>query len=649
MKISGKSVYVCAPMARLVKNLGCLAAVFMFTSVVCLAQNPPSVEGWVVLPVDDYRALRQAAFPAEREVEPPPVEATLTRIDYDMKVEGNLATGTARLTIDVIKDGWVRVAVPGGLMIHETRLDGQPVSLLAGTSDKGIATNYLLLSRTGRSVLTLSIVAQVSAVAGTEMLRLPIHTSAVSRAAVLLPGKSDSGVDMRINGGLLLEKADTANGSQWVAHGRGNETLTFAWKRRVDDQRAVQPLRLRASLNQLVGLGEDTTQVSAEVQVEVLQGLAREVRVQLPAQFSVEQVSGVMVADWEATAGELIVTFLEPLRQTTRFTLNGEVRLGREGQLDIPLIRMAAAERETGGLAVEVLGAGEIKDKQGTGLDDAEAADLGQLIASRQSPSLVAFRLRPAEGKSARSLSVRIARYTPQAILSANIEEASYRLLLTEDGKMLIHSRLAVRNNQRNFLKLNLPVSATLWSVAVAGRPIRPGKAMDGSLLVPLEKTRSGEESPAFVVEVSYLDKLPPWVDKDKARLSLLTLDMPISKSTLLLHYSPLFQVTPTPGSFRVAPFEPPVSPVLRSTTGQREETRRPTAADASANTAASQEMVSRLQQSARPPRPARNLPIRIAFPSFGPSVFLVSELTSENQTPVLELDFQRSKKRGER
>jgi hypothetical protein len=649
MKISGISVYVCAPVARLLKNLGCLAAFFIFSSAFCLAQNPPSAEGWVVLPVDDYRALRQAAFPAERDPEPPPVEATLTRIDYEMKVEGNLATGTARLTIDVIKNGWVRVAIPGGLMIHETRLDGQPVSLLAGTSDKGIATNYLLLSRTGRSVLTLSIVAQVSSVAGTEMLRLPIHTSAVSRAAVLLPGKSDSGIDMRINGGLLLEKADTTNGSQWVAHGRGNETLTYAWKRRIEDQRAVQPLKLRASLNQLVGLGEDTTQLSAEVQVEVLQGLAKEVRVQLPPQFSVEQVSGVMVADWEVTAGELVVTFLEPLRQTTRFTLNGEVRLAREGQLDIPLLRMAAAERETGGLAVEVLGAGEIKDRQSAGLEEAEAADLGQLIASRQSPSLVAFRLRPAEGKSVRSLSVRIARYTAQAILSANIEEAVYRLLITEDGKMLIHSRLAVRNNQRNFLKLNLPANATLWSVAVAGRPIRPGRAMDGSLLVPLEKTRSGEESPAFAVEVAYLDKAPPWVDKDRARLSLLTLDMPISKSTLLLHYSPLFHVTPAPGSFRVAPFEAPASPVLRTDAGQREETRRPAAIAEPSGTAATQEMVSRLQQSGRPSRSPRNLPIRIAFPHFGPSVFLVSELTSENQTPVLELDFQRSKKRGER
>jgi hypothetical protein len=649
MKISGISIYVWPRAVIWLKNLSCLTAFFLFSSLVCFAQNPAPLEGWVVLPVDDYRALRQAAFPSTSEPEPPPVEATLTRIDYEMKVDGNLASGVARLAIDVIKDGWVRVAIPGGLMIRETLLDGQPVSMIAGTSEKGVATNYLLLSRTGRSVLTLNIVAQVSSIAGTEMLRLPVNTSAISRLSLLLPGKSDSGVDMRINGGLLTEKSDTADGSRWVAYGRGNEVLTFAWKRRIEDQRTTQPLRMRASLTQLVGLGEDTTQVNAEVQVEVLQGLAKEVRVQVPAQLTIDQVSGVMVADWEVSTNELIVTFLEPLSQTTRFTINGEVRLAREGQLDVPLLRLSVAERETGGIAVEVLGAGEIKDKQSTGLEDAEAADLGTLISSRQSPSLVAFRLRPAEGKSTRSLSVRIARYTPQAVLSANIEEAAYNALMTEDGKMLIHLRLAVRNNQRNFLKLNLPASAVLWSAAVAGRPIRPGRAADGSLLVPLEKTRSGEESPAFVVEVSYLDKGLPWGEKEKIRLSLLTLDMPISKSTLRLHHSPLFRLIPSPGSFRLAPYEAPVSPLLRAGSSPGGSAVGGRIADKVVTADATQEAASRIPQSGRPSRPVRNLPIRVAFPHFGPSIFLVSELTSENQTPVLEIDVQRDKKRGER
>jgi hypothetical protein len=514
-------------------------------------------------------------------------------------------------------------------------------------SEKGPGSSYLLLSRTGRSVLTLGLVVHVSSVAGTEMLKLPVGASAISRAVVVV---ARQGVDARITGGLLLEKSETATESRWVAYGRGSEALTFAWRRRIDDQRATQPLRLRGAITQLVGLGEDTTQINAEVQVEVLQGLAKEVRLRLPDQFTVNQVSGAMVADWDSSTQELVVTFLEPVAQSARFTVAGELKLPRDGQIDIPLVRLSAAERETGAVAVEVLGAAEIKDRKSAGLEEADAADLAQLISSRQSPSLIAFRLRPAEGKSQRSLSLTIARYTPQAVLTANVEEARYSVLVTEDGKMLVHSRLAVRNNQRNFLKINLPSTAVLWSALVAGKPVRPGRAPDGSLLVPLEKGRSGEEAPAFVVELAYLDRVPAWAEKGRARLSLLTLDMPISKLGVLIHHSPMFRLTPMPGNFRSVPYEAPSSAALQSASVSNARFEMPSAGPAASITLdATSALVSRLHQTGAASRPMRILPPRVTFPHFGPSIFLVSELTGENQSPVVEVDFQRDKKRGER
>lgn len=356
-----------------------------------------------------------------------------------------------------------------------------------------------------------------------------------------------------------------------------------------------------------------------------------------------------MVADWDTNGRELKVTFIEPVQTKARFIIAGEMRLPRAGKLEIPLVRLPAAERETGGVAVEVLGAGEIKDRQASGLDEAEASELGQLISSRQSPSLLAFRLQPAEGKSIRTLSVEVARYTPTSVLTANIEEADYSALIAADGKMLVQTRFAVRNNQRNFLKLNLPTTAVLWSASVAGRPIRPGRAPDGSLLLPLEKNRSGDEAPAFAVEVSYMDRTPAWIDKGRLRLSLLTVDLPISKSRLLLHHPPLFRLTApagVPGPFRIAPYEAasagafaPVPPVAK---------KPATTPEMDAKVEEAKQLVDRLQGPKRGSKPARNLPLRVAFPHFGPSIFLKSELTSENQTPVAELDFQRDRKRGQ-
>jgi hypothetical protein len=625
----------------------CIAILLTFAAATSPAQSSsPTTDGWVVLPVTEYTALRHAAFPAEPEPEAPSVEATLSRIDYDLKVDGDLASGEARLTVDVIREGWVCLPLPNGLMVRDAKLNGREVTLVTHPAEKGPGGAELLLSKTGRSVLTLKIDVQVSTVAGTDILQLPVSNSAISHAVVEL---ARQGVDVHITGGLLLEHSESASGSHWVANGRGNEPLTFAWRRKVDGQRAAQPLRLRAAITELVGLGEDMTQVSAEVGFEVLQGLAQDVSVQLPEQFSVNQVSGATVSDWDATGRELKVSFIEPVQTTARFTIAGEMRLPRAGKLQVPLIRLPVAERETGGVGVEVLGAGEIKDREAIGLQEAEAGELGQLISSRQSPSLIAFRLQPAEGKFTRSLSLNVARYTPQAVLTANIEEADYNALLAADGKMLVQSRFAVRNNQRNFLKLNLPATAVLWSASVAGRPIRPGRAPDGSLLLPLEKTKSGDDAPAFVVEVSYLDHVPAWSDKGRLRLSLLAVDLPISKSHLLLHHPPLFRLTAAPGTagnFRVTTYEPPESETLRGGADPPKSTD-PGTAQTDASAGLSKELVSRLRDAQRPSTPARNLPLRVAFPHFGPSIFLKSELTSENQTPVVELDFQRDRKRG--
>ena len=40
-------------------------------------------------------------------------------------------------------------------------------------------------------------------------------------------------------------------------------------------------------------------------------------------------------------------------------------------------------------------------------------------------------------------------------------------------------------------------------------------------------------------------------------------------------------------------------------------------------------------------------LPLKVAFPALGPSLFLVPELTAENQSPSAGFNFQREKKAG--
>jgi hypothetical protein len=642
----------------------CLIAAFLLTAATSSAQTALHAPGWVVISIGDYRTLHAKAYPPDREPEGPPVDATLTRVDYDLRIDGDLAAGRASLTVDVLKDGWVRVPIPAGLLVREAKLDGKLVSLVPGAAGKGSNQLSALLSRPGRSVLLLDIALPIVSTAGEESISLPSTASGVTRASVRLPRQ---GVDIKLTGGLLAEKSEPGTDSKWLAYARGNEPLTFTWKRKTEDHRSTQPLRLRGSLTELTGLGEDSTTVVAEVNVEVTQGAAREVRISLPDKVTVNQVAGAMVADWEMKDGQLAVTFLEPLEQNAKFIVSGETRSPRDGQIEIPLLRLLNAERDTGGVAVEVLGAGEIKEFKSEGLENADATDLGEIVSSRQSASLSAFRYRAGDAKTPRSLTVNVARYTPQAVLMANVAEARYNVLITNEGKLLVKARYAVRNNQRNFLKITLPQGATLWSASLAGKPVRPGQSPDGSVLLPLEKAHAGEDSPEFAVEIVYISRGTAWNDKGQFKLALPALDLPVSRTGLLVYHPPLFKVTPELGSFRAEAYAEPTSAALNPPPSPPQPASASLASPGASGPVSGRDMGALTQLTAGVDQPAMQtlvdnfratlqggkatgiLPIKVDFAALGPSLYLVSELTGENQSPSTDLNYQREKKAGGR
>src|ERR1035437_2762875 len=176
--------------------------------------EPSHIAGWVVIPIDEYRVLRAKAYPVEHDPEPPPLDATLTRVDYDLHVAGELAAGRASLTVDVLKDGWVRVPVPAGLLVREARHEGKQVSLVPGAQGKGGAHLSALLSHAGRFELLLDVDVPITSFAGEESISLPSTESGVTRASVLLPRQ---GVDLRVRGGLLPEKSTPCRGSRTEA------------------------------------------------------------------------------------------------------------------------------------------------------------------------------------------------------------------------------------------------------------------------------------------------------------------------------------------------------------------------------------------------------------------------------------------------
>jgi len=78
-----------------------------------------------------------------------------------------------------------------------------------------------------------------------------------------------------------------------------------------------------------------------------------------------------------------------------------------------------------------------------------------------------------------------------------------------------------------------------------------------------------------------------------------------------------------------------------------KDETRIDKTMDGKQLSAQSQSLVNKFHSTERGARATGILPVRVDFPAYGPSLFLVSELTSENQSPSAEFNYQQDKKAG--
>jgi hypothetical protein len=182
--------------------------VLLSMAVVCAApaaaQDAARSDGWAVLGIDEYRALRARAYPLTPDPAPLPIEATLTRVDYDLRVAGDTVTGQARLAIDVLKQGWVSVQVPAGMLVRDARIDGRPTPLSVTEGNPA----RVQIARTGRSTLTLDVVVPLAAAVGSESIALPASGSALSAVTVVVPR---TGVDLTASGGFIAEQSETGS------------------------------------------------------------------------------------------------------------------------------------------------------------------------------------------------------------------------------------------------------------------------------------------------------------------------------------------------------------------------------------------------------------------------------------------------------
>jgi hypothetical protein len=127
----------------------------------------------------------------------------------------------------------------------------------------------------------------------------------------------------------------------------------------------------------------------------------------------------------------------------------------------------------------------------------------------------------------------------------------------------------------------------------------------------------------------------------------------------LLVYYPPLLHISAEPGPFRTETYANPMSeafniaapppPSPRVATDMVHGVTNFEQSKQLKDEESTQALVDKFRAKSKEGKVAGILPIGISFPAFGPSIFLISELTGENQAPAAEFSYQRDKKQGAR
>ncbi len=142
-----------------------------------------------------------------------------------------------------------------------------------------------------------------------------------------------------------------------------------------------------------------------------------------------------------------------------------------------------------------------------------------------------------ASGASAWAYSLKLVRLEREKLVKAKILREDIKTLIIPNGYALHEIMLKVNNRSLQFLPVTLPREASLWSLKVAGEPVRASVNTSGEkngaaqYLIPLIKSGSGDRN--FDIMIVYITPIKEFGLFGHVKLDMMaTGDVPIEKTT---------------------------------------------------------------------------------------------------------------------
>ena len=489
--------------------------------------------GTVTLSLAEYNRLIDRGATAPRGTNEPPIAAVVSRAELALRATNDVARGTLTLQGEVFRSGATSVPLLSGGTVLEAQLAGVGVPLVY---DNGIYKAILPGSKA--FTLTLTWATPITSEPGRAVVVLPQIAASSIRASLDAPGDH---ADVRIQGGLITKRGTLSGRTQVEMTLEAGTSPRVSWSsREAATTAAPRELRLLANVRTLATIGEADIKLATLFDVTVVQGEPTKFDIHLPAGFEVASASGASVegAAERNTAGILTLTVREPARRRHQFlvtlerslsttTTEADVAAAKLLHHDIPLPWLDGVQRETGEAAIEGVGTLDLNAEERAPLHRIDASEVsGPLQSLSREALLAAFRYQR-RGAEPVALALNVQRYPEAPVLAAIAERAVVTTLVTTQGRALTEVALTMRNQGQPFLKVGLPVGATLVSAEVAGGSVKPVEGADGAR-VPLLRTGFRPSGP-YPVSFVYMQSGSAFEKKGDAAMTLAKFDVPIS------------------------------------------------------------------------------------------------------------------------
>jgi len=459
------------------------------------------------------------------------------RTNYEAELEEDIAIIKGEVEFEIFSQG--RTQIP--LIRSDVGL--VEVSLNRGSSYVRQFGNkyYLIVEKPGKYILNIEFLLKVKRERenGPGSFTFEVMPAPISQYEFFMP---EIGVQIFVEPAIKVETKEVGKTTRTFSIMPSTNSITTRWTKALPKEEIasvkLEP-KIYVDTATYASIGEGLVRCQSTLSYSILQSEVSSMRIQVPEDAGILSVAGRDIRDWKINNRDQVqyvdVYFNFGIKGNYVLSLTYERNIG-EGSVtaEVPSIKTVGAEREKGYLGLAAFTNVELEANK---LERVTAIDTNELPSSiwnkTSSPILLAFKYL----NYPYSVIIDVTKHEELPVVVAAIDTVNYITAKTEDGKVLTKATYQVRNNVKQFLRIMPPKNAEIWSAFVSGKPVKPAKDKNGSVLVPLEKSKlQGQTLTRFPVEIVYLEKDKKINKIGSFKFSLPKVDIPISELNWFLY-----------------------------------------------------------------------------------------------------------------